>query len=180
MKSNEIPALSLSDLCSGLPGITPAFGECLAHAGAICLQDQRHDKGVGLLVNGAIDSNFRLFWNDPDQQTLRCWNDDEVTTEHGAYGVAILVVLNLTEYTVVKRSKKGTGFDFYLGRNDNEDLPFQNVVRLEISGIRRGADADVRARVRTKLRQTAVSDDQGPAFIVVVEFGKPLSMVAKK
>ncbi|MGH9759491.1 MAG: hypothetical protein ACREAC_01480, partial [Blastocatellia bacterium] len=118
--------------------------------------------------------------NGPDQQTLRCWNDDEVTTEHGAYGVAILIILNLTEYTVVERSKKGTGFDFYLGLNNNEDLPFQNVVRLEISGIRTGGDADIRKRVGRKLKQTAVSDDRGPAFIVVVEFGMPRSTVTKK
>ena len=45
------------------------------------------------------------------------------------------------QYTVIHRSRKGTGFDYWLGDEKNEDeLPLQSKARLEVSGIRR-ADA---------------------------------------
>ena len=112
----------------------------------------------------------------------RSWNDAEYTTEQGAYGVAILLVLGLTEYTVIEKARKGPGFDYWLGRaEDSEGLPFQNVSRLEVSGIRSGDDSFVRARVNEKLKQVAPSDSSDlPAYVVVVEFGSPLSQVVKK
>jgi hypothetical protein len=48
---------------------------------------------------------------------------------------AILLMRALTGYTVIERSRKGTGFDWWLGTEDNL---FQGKVRLEVSGILRG------------------------------------------
>lgn len=72
----------------------------------------------------------------------RCWNDQEYTTEQAAYGIALLLLSKLTEFTVVERSRKGTGFDYWLGKpTDSSDLPFQKSMRLEVSGIRQGSQA---------------------------------------
>jgi hypothetical protein len=55
------------------------------------------------------------------------------------------------------------------------------MIRLEISGINSGSNNDVDRRVRQKLTQTDRSDSLGlPAYVVVVEFGKPCSQVVKK
>ena len=101
-----------------------------------------------------------------------------MATEHGAYGIACLLILDLTGLTVIQRSRKGTGFDFWLG--DDEELPFQNKARLEVSGIRQGDAARVAARVAQKKKQTGRSDGFLPAYVIVVDFGTPLARVIKK
>ena len=104
------------------------------------------------------------------------------TTEHAAYGVAFLLIRDLTDHTIIRISRKGTGFDYWIGREESEDgLPFQDKARLEVSGIRRGNSADVNARLRQKLSQVKPSDHLGiPAYIVIVEFGIPSSKVVRK
>ena len=109
----------------------------------------------------------------------RCHNDSEVATEHGAVGIAILLVKKVVGYSVIQRSRKGTGFDWWLGNED--ELPFQNKARLEVSGIREGTAAQVSARVREKISQVAPSDDTGlPAHAIVVEFGQPSAEMRQK
>jgi hypothetical protein len=70
------------------------------------------------------------------------------------------------------------GFDYWMG--DESAIPFQSKARLEISGIRRGDDSDIKARVRQKLKQTNQSDGLLPAYVIVVEFGSPLAEVRRK
>ncbi len=113
---------------------------------------------------------------------VRCWNDEEYTTEQAAYGVAFLLILQLTGLTVVERSRKGTGFDYWLGVQDSTTtLPFQRMARLEVSGIRKGNRSQINVRVKQKTEQTRASDAQGlPAYIIVVEFSQPLSVIATR
>ena len=104
----------------------------------------------------------------------------EVTTEHGAYGVAILLVLALTEYTIIERSRKGTGFDFWLGNNKNEENLFQGKSRLEVSGIRRGDRQVISERIKRKRIQIGMGDGKLPGIVVVVEFSMPHSRIVNK
>ncbi len=54
-------------------------------------------------------------------------------------------------------------------------------VRMEVSGILNGDDGLVMKRVREKIRQTDPSDYLGlPAYVIVVEFGRPLAEVREK
>ena len=91
-----------------------------------------------ITVNGDFDAKFELSWQPVTEQMLRCWNDEEFTTEQAAYGIAFLIVRELTDLTVIERSRKGTGFDYWLGTTTDVDegQPFKNKVRLEVSGIR--------------------------------------------
>jgi hypothetical protein len=176
--------LILERLTEDIHAITTEFGATLAQAGAICFESANHQNGVELDVSiSSEDSNFKLkykvYWPDVTDQMRRCYGDLEVTTEHGAYGVAILLILNLTDYTIVERSRKGTGFDYWLGRKD--DVLFQKSARLEVSGIRKGDISTIKARVNTKLNQVKRSDNlRLPVYIVVVEFSNPLSQVVQK
>jgi len=178
----ETRKLVLTKLAEGLPAVTPAFGAALAEAGAVCFEEQNHPNGVELKVDGAFTAKYTVYWQEVTAQMLRCWNDYEVTTEHAAYGVACLLILDLTGYTVIERRRKGDGFDFWLGEEKSEsELPFQKKARLEVSGIRRGNHSRVQERVRQKLEQVKPSDSLGlPAYVVVVEFSTPLSKVVKK
>ncbi len=55
--------------------------------------------------------------------------------ERAGEGIAILTILARTDYTVVERARIGDGFDFWLGRSDEDDqFPFQNEAGLEAKG----------------------------------------------
>ena len=170
--------LDLNSLGNGLPAITPNFGMALAEAGGVCLESQNHARGVQLRVRGYSNRCYPLTWPPITEQALRCWNDHEVATEHGAMGIAVLLAQKEIGYTVIERSRKGTGFDYWMG--DVSAYPFQNKARLEISGIREGNDQQVKARVQQKLKQTDRSDGALPAYVIVVEFGQPHAEVQEK
>ena len=179
---SQVQVLNLQHLSQGLPAITPAFGAAIAEACAICLTDEAHEPGVILKVEGEFSIQFHLAWQLVTEQARRCWKDEEYTTEQAAYGIAFLLILHLTNLTVIERSRKGTGFDYWLGSQDsNPMLPFQRMARLEVSGIRKGNQSQINTRVRQKKDQTGVSDAEGlPAFIIVVEFSRPISVVSTK
>lgn len=179
---SQIQVLNLQSLNQGLPAITPAFGAAIAEAGAICLTDEAHEPGVILEVEGEFSTRFQLNWQPATEQARRCWNDEEYTTEQAAYGIAFLLILQLTDLTVIERSRKGTGFDYWLGnQNSTATLPFQRMARLEVSGIRKGNRGQINARVKQKTEQTRASDAEGlPAYIIVVEFSRLISVISAK
>jgi hypothetical protein len=162
--------IDLTTLGDGLPGITPSWGNWLSEASSTCLISQAHELGVELNVTGAQSAKFRIYWQNTNQpQAEAAWNDEQELTEYGACGLAIMLILKLTNYTIVQRAKKGTGIDYWLGFKDSTN-PFQNSARLEVSGIMRGDSSKIKDRVNDKTRQTKPSDGFLPAFIVVVEF----------
>jgi hypothetical protein len=107
---------------------------------------------------------------------ISTWADLEDAVEHGAYGLAFLLVLSITGLTIIERSIKGTGFDYWIG--DNDPFPFQNKARLEVSGILNGSNKTIRTRLKEKTDQTIKSDNLSlKAYIIIVEFSAPLSQV---
>ena len=174
--------LDLSELGNGsIPGITPALGSALAEAEGVCLESQGHSQNVNLVVRSYINGHYPLRWPPITEQALRAWGDTEYATEHGAAGIAVLLADLEFSYTVIEASRRGTGFDYWLG-NESEDT-FQRKARLEVSGIRQGGDSVIRARVQKKLQQTKLSDPafpDMPAYVIVVEFGNPLAEVPKR
>lgn len=192
--------LDLNDLGAGQnPGITAAIGNALAEAGAVCLATNHHLPGVPLVVRGRADRRYRLAWPLASAQAARGWNDPAEAVEEGAAGIAVLLANRETGFLVIARSWKGTGFDYLLGdaeaRNISEaeravrsewskvlgDTALVPRGRLEVSGILNGSDSQVKARAREKLEQTSRSDSWAiPAFVIVVEFGRPLAEVWEK
>ena len=169
--------LDLNDLGHGLPAITSFFGMALAEAAGVCLESQNHAQGVELCIRGYSNKSCLLAWPEVTEQTRRCWNDPEEATEYGAVGIAVLLAPKVIGYTVIERSVRGTGFDYWMGEESNH---FEYKARLEISGIRKGNYRDVKARIRQKLIQTGRSDGSLPTYVIVVEFGRPLAEVHEK
>jgi len=174
----SVPELSLSDLLGERDDVTPGRGGAFAEAAAVCLDEQGHELGVHMQVGGSFDELFAVSWPTVTEQMRRQWNDPEEATENGAYGVAILLTQRLTGLSALKRSRKGPGFDYWVGKPDS--LLFQDAAGLEVSGIRQGDSKAVAARVRQKLRQVRRSDGTLPAYVVVVEFSAPRSQVVMK
>lgn len=182
MVTNNFRELRLTALSKGLPAITSALGSAIAKAGAVCFADREHTNGAEFYVHGDFAETFKIFWLEVTDQMSRCWHDLDNATEYAAYSIAFLLVLNLTDYTVIRRSRKGTGFDYWLGYAKNEDvLLFQNKARLEVSGIRSGSNSQINLRVKKKSEQINASDNLGlPGYIVVVEFSTPQSQMVQK
>jgi len=150
----------------------------IAEACAVCLEEQGHTPGVVMEVRGLADAESRVLWKSPAPGTSDTYADDEVATEHGAIAIALLTVRAMTDYTVVRRSMKGTGFDYWLSRVGA--LPYRHDARLEISGLRAADARRLQARIRQKARQTDRSDGTLPALIAVVEFSHPISFLQRR
>lgn len=170
--------IALKELIAGTPGITPAFGAGLAEAAAICFNDRGHPNPASMRLDGALAATAAVHWERPNNQALRCWGDHQVTTEHGAYGIAALLVEKVSELRVIERARKGKGFDFWLGRQDDPGPLFQNRARLEVSGLRAGTESEVGGRVKQKVTQIDRSRGPLPGIVVVVDFGEPRSRLA--
>jgi hypothetical protein len=163
----------------GMPGLTATAGRFLAEAAAVCLERCGHGEQFDLPVVGFANQSYPASRSSVDDQMKRTYGDMQEATEHGACAVAILVTKELTKFTVIERSMKGTGFDYWVG--EDEQLPFQDKTRLEVSGILCGKLADIERRVREKCHQTERSDGMGLAALVfVVEFSQPIVKVIKR
>lgn len=170
--------LNLDDLDAGMPGIGPKFGAAMAEAAVVCLRSQAHACGVAMLVSGDFATRFTIQWSPPldPLQAERTWGDPEEATEHGAYGVAALLVSALTGWTVLERARKGAGFDYWLGPKDSSEPLFQGKARLEVSGIRRGSPSEIEGRVNQKVTQITKSSSLTiPGIVAIIEFGTPAS-----
>lgn len=172
MKEALHKSIDLNSLAGGMPGLTSACGKSLGEAAAVCLEDREHESGVAIQITGIKRHECVLNWNSVTDQQRRCYNDLQEATERGAYGVAILIVKDLTGLVVVERSKKGPGFDYWLAESDDDDL-FSNKARLEVSGILSGSGSDIKARVKQKNEQIKSSATLATGYVAIVEFSKP-------
>jgi len=178
MKDERVPILlNLTSLTVEIPALTPALGGMLAEAAAVCFANQGHGENCLLLVQWDSEQHPFILHRFPVSEVMsRAYRDMQETTELGACGVAILVVRELTGYSVIERSVKGTGFDYWMGAVNDASTglePLERKARLEVSGILSGETAVGEARVREKIRQTRRSVGEYPAYIIVVEFGTP-------
>ena len=168
--------LNLNSLKKGLPGLTSAQGESFAEACSVCLNDNHSSKPIPLKVIGDIKEEAYINPLTVTIQMKKCHNDLEVATENGAYALSFLIIQKFTDYTIIQRSRKGTGFDYWLG---NSKKPLFQGARLEVSGIRNGSLSDIKKRVRIKKKQVNSVPSPLPSYVIVVEFSKPISEVVK-
>lgn len=172
--------ITLEDIMTAdLPGISSGTASYLCENAVACLCRQSHSSGVMMNCKGIDNNPETINWATPFNDKMdRSLNDQEVATEHGAVCISILYALLHTDYTVIQRSRKKTGVDYWLGRKG--DILFQNAARMEVSGIF-SDPSKVNVRVKRKLDQSNQSDTTGiPAFISVVEFSSPSIDFVKK
>jgi len=173
--------ININDIYQGLPGLTTTSGKHLFEACIVCLTRQNHNSnGTKLSVYGDKQIDFTLTWDNIfDEQLDRTWADQFYATEHGAVCLVILLALKLTDYTIIEKSARKNGFDYWLGQK--EDILFQKKARLEISGIFSGTEKDVNARYKVKVKQTNQSDTLNLTdYIGIVEFSKPIANFGTK
>ena len=180
---NSIKQVNITSNHIGLAQLTPSFGGSIAEANAVCMQANGHSSGVEMIVDGAVQDRFAINWQDPDIRSASTWADMQVAAEHGAYAVAICIIAESKGLNALSRSRKGTGFDFWLGKLNSDlpfqdsDLPFQDKARLEVSGILKGIDSQVEYRAKKKKEQMVPTNGNLVGYAFVVEFGAPQSKV---
>ncbi len=150
-----------------------------SEAAAVCLDFHGHELGKLLSVEGDLQGQFELVWTEVTQQMKDSRSDMDYTVESGAYCLAMLIVEKLTNLKVTRQSQKRTGFDYWLGAED--EVAMQKKARLEVSGILKGSKGQINQRLKEKVEQTKKSDNLNlPAYVVVVEFSQPLIKIRKR
>jgi len=64
-------------------------------------------------IEGQGESAIVKWENKCDDTILRTYADMQYTTEHGAVCLALMLTITYTPYTIIERSRKGTGFDYF-------------------------------------------------------------------
>lgn len=170
----------IEDITRGvIPGMTVAKAAYLSECAVSCLTRQGHSSGVQMTCGGITNTPESVNWTTPFTDQLdRSTNDLQEATEHGAECISALFAIEHTPYTIVKRSRKKTGVDYWLGKKD--DPLFQETARLEVSGILNDRE-EIQKRKKQKLQQTSQSDSTAlPAYVSIVEFGTPAIDFDKK
>jgi len=166
--------IDINEITQGLPGLSKVSGQHLYESCVVCLSRHTHSN-LGTPINVFCDNeiNYILICNNIfDDQLDRTWADQFYATEHGAVCIAILLALKLTDFTIIEKSARKNGFDYWLGQKG--DTLFQKKARLEMSGIFKGTVNDVNARYKVKIKQTNQSDSVNlPAYVGIVEFSNP-------
>ncbi|WP_214071829.1 hypothetical protein [Mucilaginibacter sp. dw_454] len=160
-------------------GLSVRTGGFYSETASVCLNLHGHPVKVNFPVSGALAFDYELESISVDQMAVDSSGDVEEATQFGAMGLAILIINDQTGWKV-KRSWKGTTFDFWVGEED-DTLVFQKRARLEVSGDFKGTDTEIAARLKQKMEQTKPSDHlKIPAYGIVVEFSNPKSMTGKR
>lgn len=169
--------IKIDDIKNGMPGISPIEGADLLENCTVMLHRSGHISPTCLTLNGLVANNVLVQWTDTfNDQLDRTYADHAANTERAAVCISVLLSKSITNYTVIMRSRKGTGFDYYLGNED--DISFQPKARLEVSGIEKESDKNtVSSRFKQKCNQVSPTDDTLlPAYISIVEFSNPKAL----
>lgn len=161
---------NLNSLISGRPGLTPAEAASLMEAAAVCFDVNQQTSPVPITLTGEFAGTPALAFPEPTSQTRRTHADLPRAVERGACAVAALVCERQLGLSIVEQSRRGKGFDYWLGHND--DALFQWKARLEVSGILKGNTGQVQKRLREKLNRLT-GDSPWSTWVVVVEFSQP-------
>lgn len=166
------------------PGWNTIWGAVFAECASACLENNGHGLEAQLTVDGDYSEVFVLIRQGLSRSAVNFNKDDQRSAEYGAYGISALLAPALIKMTIIEASKKGTGFDFWLGPIDpinNDNSYFQNKARLEVSGIMTGNKSKLKQRVKTKLKQISPTDNTPyPGFVSVVEFSGFTMFLLKK
>jgi len=166
---------SFDALIEGNLGLSAVYGSFLAEGAAYCLHKNGHHSPGNLVLTLEESLMTSLIWKEVGAELDSTWTDLKEASEYGAYAVAIVVCLKLTNFPRVERcAQEGTGIDIWVTDNADDRGIFQRAARLEVSGLLHDDQNRTKARLKQKLVQTKRSDETKlPAYVAVVEFGSP-------
>lgn len=161
----------------GHPGLTERLGGAYGEAARVCLS-RHHAPPVSLLVTleAGPPATYRLHWRPPSDAEQRAWRHHDDTTRDGAYGMALAAAEVHLGLVALARAEGRTGADYYIGLVGSDvnpldgELDLETAIRLEISGVDAGDEAQLRHRLRQKVAQARRGQSNLPAMASVVGF----------
>ncbi len=161
--------------------ISNAICHFYSEALQVALERNHHQSGISLKVIGDFNKTIKLLWAKRMKNTGH--EERRVLVEMAAYGIAFYLVTDLTEYEIIQQGLQGDGFDYWLGyKESNPKYDPDNFLNagLEVSGIFNDSLSVVERRVKDKIAQVRRKNPDGfSTYIVVTEFGQPLSKILK-
>lgn len=162
--------LPLKDLHERHPGLTEAIAKNYAEAAAVCL-DRHHKPPVVFDIQDQVrNQEVNVAWKITDSRTRGAWANSTDATEAGAYACAIAATELARGLVAICRAETLTGADYYVGLPGQNQDDLEKCLRLEISGTDSMVQADVKSRLRVKLKQAAAGRSNLPALAAVVGF----------
>ena len=165
-----INELKFHDLSVRHFGLTPEVSAYYAQAACVCL-DRHHTPKVEFRINDNLTiSSATAAWPPVGDRIKAAWNNVTDTTEAGAYAIALAAVELSRGLVAIRRAETATGADYYIDKPDAPVVDLETSLRLEISGVDAGNDAEVRRRLKRKLKQARAGNSNLPAIACVVGF----------
>lgn len=173
--------LDLPSIKEGMPGMHRDLASHYYSACMTTLHRSGYKDWDPLHLDGNSKRDIPIHWNDYfDDEIDRSWKEINYCTDHAAVCLSCVLAVHETDYTIIERSCKGDGFDYWMGYKD--DILFNRVARLEISGILKESTTNtIEKRLNIKKKQTEQSDSSClPAYISIIEFSKLKAIFVEK
>ena len=161
-------------------GLTQAVADSYLEALRVCL-DRHHAPPVSfeIVEIGHQAVNATIEWDVADDAIRNAWANEKNATEDGAYACVLAAIELLYGLVSVGQAEEGTGTDFYVAPPDASANDIEERIRLEVSGVDRGNESDVRRRLRRKLAQASGGQSDLPAIAGVVGFRAKLVLIQR-
>ena len=159
-------------------GLTEVIAAYYAEAASVCLSRHHTPPASVVVRDGTALVEAEMMWTAPDLRTTDGWANRTDATEAGACACILAGIELARGLFAVRRADTGTGADYYIGPSGAGEQDLEDCLRLEISGVDRGDERDVRKRLLEKIRQAREGDSTLPAVAGVVGFEPRLIVFA--
>ena len=182
----ESIVIDLDKLQEAVPEMTESLVGYIYDAAVYCLHHGSHLSGVGCEVRDYESKvmDATMVWTKQYSGRIeRTYGETDYAVEFAGEAVACLMVRELTDYTVIERSQRHDGVDFWLAeRRDEDKFRFHREARMESKGITEARyPSDIKTKVDGAITQTKRSDHTLlPAYIIVTEFSGPVILMVQR
>jgi hypothetical protein len=168
--SQNPPKLPVDEMSIRHPGLSGPVAASYQEAARVCL-DRHHEPPIEFqLRDEDVFSKAKVEWRKTDERSRGAWANEIDATEAGAYCFALAATELARGLVAVRRAETKTGADYYLAAAGEEVRDLENCLRLEVSGIDKGSESFVVARLLEKLAQARRGQSNLPALAAVVGF----------
>lgn len=165
----SLPSLPLNNLADRHTGLTVELAACYLQAARICLDLHHAPPSEFTLSDESGDITAIVDWEPSEERLRKAWANQTDATENGAYACALAAVELMKGLVAIGRAETMTGADFYVVPIGKQADDLKEWIRLEVSGTHLG-DAELKMRLRQKVKQAAKGRSNLPALAVVVGF----------
>lgn len=173
-------SLELLALHKRHPGLSKNAAGFYAEAASVVLE--RHHTSpidVEVVPSGGASGLRTLSFPSTDQAVKATHANAIDAVENGAYGLSFAAIEVDEHLVAVRRAETRTGADWYVAPVGSAVDDLENCLRLEVSGVEAGGRSIVRARLRSKVKQTQEGISNRPAIASVVGFKERLVMIER-